>query len=383
MKPASTFTKKLSAWYYKNKRDLPWRKTADPYKIWISEIMLQQTTVNTVIAYYVRWIREFPTVQSVAKAPLQRILKMWQGLGYYSRAKNIHRSAKIVCDVYGGRIPDNPEELKKLPGIGPYTVGAVSSIAFGRKYPIIDANVRRVIMRQLALKGHADNSQDKKVLNFLEKVMPARNAGIFNQALMELGALICRSREPNCISCPVKMSCRGYKKGIQEIIPLPKKTVFQKIQAVIAIIERNGRFFIQKRPARGLLADLWEFPGGKVEAHESIEEALHRELKEELGVTVEKMEYLMDTLHFYTQFRVQLHVWRCHLVSYPKIDQNHKWVSFKSLERYPMPSGSAKIVEQLRELETNQARGAVSNQRRTRYVMPPISQGEFKLEPAL
>ena len=168
----SNFAKSLTVWYQKNKRDLPWRKTADPYKIWISEIMLQQTTVNAVIPFYERWIKIFPDVESVARAPLQRILKVWQGLGYYARAKNIHKAAKIICSQYGGEIPRQAGELEKLPGLGPYTRGAVLSIAFDERYSIIDANVRRVAMRQLALKGFADNSHDEKIYEFLQRIMP-------------------------------------------------------------------------------------------------------------------------------------------------------------------------------------------------------------------
>ncbi len=261
----SRFSKNLIRWYQKNKRDLPWRKTTDPYKIWISEIMLQQTTVNTVIPYYERWVKQFSTVESVAKAPIQKILKMWQGLGYYTRVRNIHRSAKIICKEYNGKIPEHVDELRKLPGFGPYTVGAVASIAFDKRQPIIDANVRRVVMRQLARKGHADTSQDKKILEFLDQIMPATGNNIFNQAMMELGALVCRSKEPICLFCPVKETCVAYRKGIQEIIPTVKKKLIKEIEAVIAIIEHDGKYFIQKRSSKGLLADLWEFPGGKIE----------------------------------------------------------------------------------------------------------------------
>ncbi|MCK5083850.1 MAG: A/G-specific adenine glycosylase, partial [Candidatus Omnitrophica bacterium] len=206
--------------------------------------MLQQTTVNAVIPYYRKWIRLFPTVRHVAKAPLQKILKTWQGLGYYTRAKNIHKSSKIICDIYGGKIPNDYVQLKKLPGFGPYTVGAVLSIAFDKRHAIIDANVRRVIMRILAIEGHANTSQDPKISVFLEKEMPKKNLRIFNQALMELGALLCRNREPLCCSCPVKMQCCGYKKGIQEIIPKPKKRVVRDIDVAIGILKRKDKYFI-------------------------------------------------------------------------------------------------------------------------------------------
>ena len=347
MTKRNNFTKNLMTWYKKNARDLPWRKTKDPYKIWISEIMLQQTTVNAVIPYYERWIKVFPNVKSVAQAPLQKVLKVWQGLGYYARAKNIHKSAKIICGHYGGKIPADPEELKKLPGFGPYTRGAILSIAFNQRFPIIDANVRRVVMRQLAIDGFADTSHDEKILQFLEKVMPYKNNSIFNQALMELGALVCRSQEVLCNVCPVHMDCLAYQKGIQEIIPQQKKKVIKNINVVVAIIKQNGKYFIQKRPSKGLFADLWEFPGGKIEKGETSKEALRREIKEELNTAVEVAKPLFNLYQFYTQFRAKLHVWDCCLKDSPADGPQRKWVSATEFHKYPMPSGSAKIVDKL------------------------------------
>ncbi|MFA5059981.1 MAG: A/G-specific adenine glycosylase [Candidatus Omnitrophota bacterium] len=347
MKTQLEFSKRLISWYKKESRDLPWRHTSDPYKIWISEIMLQQTVVNAVIPYYKRWIKEFPSVEDVAKASLQKILKSWQGLGYYSRARNIHKTAKIICEKFKGRIPDTYDQLRSLPGFGPYTTGAVLSIAFNKRFPIIDANVRRVIMRQLALKGFADTSHDKKILRFLEEIMPQREMNIFNQALMELGALVCRSKEVLCNVCPVKEQCRAYKKGIQEIIPTPKLKNIKKIDVAVAIIKRGDKYFIQKRPSKGLLADLWEFPGGKIEKGETPSIALIREMKEELSLSVRSTKYLFKVAHFYTQFRVRLHVFLCHPEAFPRGDSTHKWVSSSQFQQFPMPSGSAKIVDKL------------------------------------
>ena len=350
MKPKSSFAKNLNAWYRKNARSLPWRETSDPYKIWISEIMLQQTTVNAVIPYYKKWSKIFPTAGHVAKAPLQKILKTWQGLGYYTRARNIHKTSKIICDVYDGRIPDDPCQLRRLPGFGPYTVGAVLSIAFDKRHAIIDANVRRVIMRILAIEGHANTAQDANILVFLEKEMPRRNLRVFNQALMELGALVCRNHEPLCLSCPVKAQCRGYKKGVQEIIPKPKKRIIKDIDVAIGILKRKDKYFIQKRPANGLLADLWEFPGGKIEKGESLSCALRRELKEELNIDIISSRHLMNVKHFYTQFRVNLHVSLCESKAYPRPHKDRKWSNLNELSKYPMPSGSAKIVERLSKM---------------------------------
>ena len=341
------FVSNLIPWYRKNARDLPWRRTKDPYKIWISEIMLQQTTVNAVIPYYQRWIKEFPTVYDVAQARSQKILKSWQGLGYYSRARNIHKAAKIICQKYQGKLPADPQRIRGLPGFGPYTTGAVLSIAFGKKLPIIDANVRRVVMRILAIEGHADPSQDGPINEFLAKIIPNKNVGDFNQALMELGALICRGREPLCLSCPVRQFCSAYQKGIQEIIPTPKKNIVKDLNVAAGILRRDGHYFIQKRPSTGLLADLWEFPGGKIEKDETPQEALRRELKEEIDVDIEAVDFFMNVVHFYTQFRVKIHVFICQTKSYPQANDTRKWVTLRELSQFPMPSGSVKIVERL------------------------------------
>ena len=230
---------------------------------------------------------------------------------------------------------------------GPYTTGALLSIAFDQRIPIIDANVRRVIMRILASRGYAETTQDHKIYKFLRNVLPYKNMGDFNQSLMELGALICQSKNPQCLLCPVRIYCLGYKEGKQEIIPKLKKKTIQSIDAVVAIIKKGNKYFIQKRPSTGLLADLWEFPGGKIEQKEKPVEALRREIKEELNSKILKTDYLFSVQHFYTQFRVKLHVFQCSLSSYPKENIRRKWVALKQLQNYPFPSGSVKIIEKI------------------------------------
>lgn len=342
-----SFSAQLLKWYDANKRDLPWRHTRDPYLIWVSEMMLQQTTVNTVIAYYERWIKTYPTLRDLARAPLQQVLKSWQGLGYYNRARNLHKAAVIVLNEYGGKLPDDPLVVRDLPGFGPYSTASVLSIAYDRPMVLIDANVRRLVMRLLAIEAMADAKQDKAIGDFLSLVLPRQRAGDFNQALMEMGALVCRSKEPLCNTCPLKASCKAFVRGLQEIIPTPKKKVLKDVRAVIAVIEDKGRYLIQKRPAKGLLADLWEFPGGKIEAKELPQKALAREIKEELGVELDSAAHLFDVKHFYTQFRVHLAVYACRLKDRPLLNAGRKWVTEKQFSLYPMPSGSARIVERL------------------------------------
>ncbi|MDO8580993.1 MAG: A/G-specific adenine glycosylase [Candidatus Omnitrophota bacterium] len=346
-----SFSAKLIRWYKKEARDLPWRRTRDPYCVWISEVMLQQTTVATVIPRYQRWMKLFPTLNHVAQTPLPKILKSWQGLGYYARARNIHRSAKLMCEK-GGRFPESPEGLRALPGFGPYTVGAVLSIAFDQRQPIVDANVRRVGMRLLGIKGYADVSQDKKIFCFLDKVMPQKDLRSFNQALMELGALVCRPREVLCTQCPVKDYCVACKKGIQEVIPEPRKQETKEIHVSVGVIEQGSKYLIQQRPAQGLLANLWEFPGGKIEAGETPVQALHRELKEEIHVSVHNVRPLTKVRHYYTQFLAHLHVFLCQCNPGQTLlpSRTRKWVSLKEMTKYAMPSGSARILEHLNNL---------------------------------
>jgi A/G-specific adenine glycosylase len=355
---AIEFQRKLETWYSAFRRKLPWRETLDPYKIWISEIMLQQTTVQTVIPYYNDWIERFPDILTLSKASLQKVLKAWQGLGYYHRAKNLHRASKIIMTDFKGQIPQNYDDLKNLPGFGPYTTAAVLSIAFNKPFLTIDANIRRILMRLMKLPRKATSSIDKKLHHFFTPLLPRRNMGIFNQALMELGSLLCRPKNPLCLLCPVLDFCGAYKDGEQEVIPIPEKRSYKKIQAVIGIIEKNGKFLIQKRPSTGLLADLWEFPGGKLEKEETAEQALKREIQEEIGVEIDEKCFLTKVQHSYTQFQVTLHAFSCSLKTDPVLDKiRHRWVSLKEMRQFPFPSGSAKVIKFLeKRRETNRTR---------------------------
>jgi A/G-specific adenine glycosylase len=342
------FRRRLLLWYKNHHRKLPWRKTQDPYKIWVSEVMLQQTTVTAVLPYYNQWIKYFPNIKILSQSPLQKVLKAWQGLGYYQRAKNLHKASRIIKDKFKGQIPPDYDELKKLPGFGPYTTAAVLSFAFDKPYTVIDANVRRIIIRLRRIRRKA-STNDKALLPFLETHLPLKKSGHFNQALMELGALICRPKNPRCLLCPVTEFCKAYQAGEQEVIPPPKKRNYQKIEAVIGIIRKSGQILIQKRPSRGLLADLWEFPGGKKAAGESPEQALDREIKEELSAEVAEKNFLTKVHHAYTQYQVDLYAYECRLRNEPRLNRRQRWVTLKDIRQYPVPSGSAKIINLLEE----------------------------------
>jgi A/G-specific adenine glycosylase len=343
----------IQRWYKAHHRKLPWRETRDPYKIWVSEVMLQQTTVTAVIPYYVRWLELFPDVKSLARASLHKVLKAWEGLGYYQRAGSLHRAARIIRRKHGDLIPADYRDLIALPGVGPYIAAAVLSIAFGKPYPVLDANVRRVGMRLWAIPGKVNSRTDDILLERIRGLFPARNSGRFNQAMMELGALVCRPRNPSCLLCPLQKFCRAYKRGEQEVIPAPKKRLYHKIETVVGIISCDGHYLIQKRPPQGLLAGLWEFPGGKREKGETLPEALRRELKEELDVEVRQERLLLRVRHAYTRFQISLFAFECDLVNFPRLRSPvHRWVSLGALKRYPFPSGSAKVVRFLEDRES-------------------------------
>ncbi|MFP4083194.1 MAG: A/G-specific adenine glycosylase [Candidatus Aminicenantes bacterium] len=347
---SSDFQTKLFRWYRLHQRKLPWRQTKDPYRIWISEIMLQQTTVQAVVPYYQKWIKLFPDVKTLSKASLQKVLKAWEGLGYYQRAKNLHRAAKIILHRFEGKIPKDYHSLKELPGIGPYTASALLSFAYNLPYPVVDANVRRVLMRLLGIRDKNLSPSNKAFQKFFHAHFPPTHSSLFNQALMELGALVCRSKNPLCLLCPITEYCQAYEAGEQEVIPLPQKRSYQKIETVVAIIQNHGKILIQKRPSQGLLADLWEFPGGKRKDHETPEQALRREIKEELGAEVKNLSFLTKVHHSYTKFQVTLYAFRCALETTPHLRKStHRWVTAKGLKRYPFPSGSVKIIRFLEE----------------------------------
>jgi len=344
------FSKELVRWYRTHHRKLPWRETSDPYKIWVSEVMLQQTTVPAVLSYYKKWLELFPDVQALARAPLPKILKTWEGLGYYQRARNLHRAAKIINEKHAGYVPQNYEDLLALPGFGPYTAAAVLSIAYDKPYPVLDANVRRVLMRLAGLKKGHNSQTDKRLLLYLATLIPKTSPGEFNQAVMEVGALICRPKNPRCLLCPLQRFCLAYKKGEQEVIPAPKKRSYNKIEAVVGVIKNRGKYLLQKRPSPGLLADLWEFPGGKRKEGETLAAALRRELREELGAEVRGEKFLLKVRHAYTQFQVTLSAYECRLQDKPRLKRDsQRWVSLRALKQYPFPSGSAKIVRFLEE----------------------------------
>ena len=344
--------RKLLAWYDKSKRNLPWRRTKDPYCIWVSEVMLQQTQVKTVLPYYERWINALPTIEKLAGASERKVLKLWEGLGYYSRARNLKKAAIIIVKEMNGIIPNNIEDLKILPGIGRYTAGAIASIAFGLKAPVLDGNVKRVISRLFCMNENGTTSaSENRLWQKAETLLSTERPGDFNQALMDLGAVVCMAKSPICLRCPLSANCEASLKSDPEKWPPAKqKLPAKKIEVSAGIIVKNKKVYIQQRIKSGLMGQLWEFPGGKREEGESPEDCLKREIKEELGTDIIILNKAMTIKHTYTQFRVTLHVFNCCLSGgrlRPNSCEQWKWVQPANLDKYPFPAANVKIVKYL------------------------------------
>jgi A/G-specific adenine glycosylase len=351
---SSTITRPLLNWYEQHARHLPWRDHPDAYAIWVSEIMLQQTRVETVIPYFERWMERFPTLTALASASQQEVLAAWEGLGYYSRARNLQRAAQEVVSRYGGKLPQSAQELRLLPGIGRYTAAAVASIAFGQDEPALDGNIRRVLARLFNVDIPLRSPQGERVLwELAEAHLPPGQAGAYNQALMDLGATICTPRTPQCEFCPLSEFCQAFALGIQEERPVvAPKTRVPHFTVTAAVIERDGAVLIARRPAKGLLGGMWEFPGGKVEPGEDLPACLRRELQEELGIDAAVGEQVGVYRHAYTHLRVTVHAFRCRLErGEPRPIQVSavRWVSPGELGDYPMGKVDRQIATVLRQ----------------------------------
>lgn len=342
--------RRLLAWYSRRQRSLPWRETSDPYRIWISEIMLQQTQVDTVIPYYRRFMALFPNVRALARAPLSEVLKAWENLGYYSRARNIHAAARMIVERFGGRIPDTPDAIKTLPGIGDYSAGAILSIAYGKRLPAVDGNVRRILGRFFAIRRPVDDPREQKKLHALAATLvPAGEPGDFNQALMDLGATICKPKNPGCAVCPIAALCRAHLTGTQTELPvLRKRPATPHRKAVCAVIRSaENRLLIVQRPASGLLASLWKLPGGFISDIGGEEAGLKNGVKNELGVSIRIREKLASVDHAYTHFRATLRAYDCSLLKSEPAAlgcQDWRWASDADITSLPMSKIDRKIL---------------------------------------
>ncbi|MBN1312620.1 MAG: A/G-specific adenine glycosylase [Anaerolineae bacterium] len=347
----------LTGWFEANREDLPWRRNRTPYTVWLSEVMLQQTQVSTVIPYHERFLSRFPDIDALAAASLDDVLKVWEGLGYYSRARNLHRTAQIIVNEHNGHLPSRIEDLRKLPGIGRYTAGAVASLAFRQDAPVLDGNLMRVLTRLFDLDDDITLAQTKRELwDLAEKILPAGRAGLWNEGLMELGRRICTPKSPRCDVCPLAPYCQAQKLGRQEERPVRRrKAAIPHYNVTAAVIRRaDGRILIAQRPIDGMLGGLWEFPGGKQQPGETLPECLSREIREELGIRIDVGQEIAVIKHAYTHFRITLHAFLCDYVSgSPQaIDcADWAWVMLEELDDYAFPATDCKIIDMLRSLQ--------------------------------
>jgi A/G-specific adenine glycosylase len=342
----SRLATRLLNWYKKNKRVMPWRDHPNPYAVWVSEIMLQQTRVETVIPYFEKWMKLFPSIKVLAQADERTVLNAWEGLGYYSRARNLHKAAKIAAEKFGGQLPRDLEDLRSLPGIGRYTVGAIASMAFKMDEPTLDGNLRRVFSRVYDVSEFADSPAGEKILwELAAENLPKGQAGDYNQALMDLGATICLPKNPRCLLCPLMEICKARENGTQDLRPVlkPKKLVPQYVNAAAVIVERR-RVLLSQRPATGLLGGMWEFPNARIE--EDPESELVKVINAAYRLKVKRKEALGIVQHAYTHFKVTVHAFRCESISIPK-DKNLKWVKLAELNEYPMGKIDRQIAGKL------------------------------------
>lgn len=350
------FRRALLDWFVRHKRELPWRGVKDPYAVLVSEMMLQQTQVVTVIAYYDRWMERFPGVEDLARAPLESVLEVWAGLGYYRRARFLHRAAQEIMSTWGGQLPSTAKELRTLPGIGAYTAGAVASIAFGKPEPVVDGNVSRVLARLFCLDGDLSRGEGQRTLWGLAGVLVDKaRPGDFNQALMELGATVCMPRNPTCVDCPVQDQCAAFAEGDPARYPTPAERTRQRPVAVgtsVVVAKRNGetKFLVVQRPAEGLLAGLWQFPSIEQEGkavpdpqallcliESYLETPAPPHVRHGLGQVVHQFS------HIRWRIEAELFIVEDFEPSEARVREGLRWVNVEELKALPMSAAMRKI----------------------------------------
>ncbi len=343
------FRERLLNWYRTARRNFPWRRTRDPYRILVSEIMLQQTQAETVVPYYKRFLERFPDLETLAESPAEDVLKLWQGLGYYRRARYLREAARTVLRAHDGAIPTSARELQMLPGVGEYTAAAVASIVFQEPVAVVDGNVTRVLSRVFQLTAPVGSSSLKNQLRrFANQLLSPEKPGDFNQAIMELGATVCTPRSPECARCPIHPFCQAAQNGEPESYPVPRtRPPVPVVHAAVGLVWQDDKLLLTKRFASAMLGGLWELPGGKIEPGETATECIQRELAEELGVQVSVQEHVATVRHAYSHFRVVLESFRCELSSgKPRAIgcDDLVWVHPDELDNYPLPGATVKIL---------------------------------------
>ncbi len=351
----------LLSWFSEHARDLPWRGSYNPYHVWISEVMLQQTQMERGVGYFLRWIQRFPDISSVAEADEQEIMKHWEGLGYYSRARNLHKTARILVDEYDGMIPDDYATLLDFPGIGEYTASAIASIGFNQDYPVKDANVERVYARLFDIDTPIKAKETvARVKSIAREMLPSGRARVFNQALMDFGALLCTPKNPACGACLLNHLCMAHiRETVAERPIVGKKEKQIVVEMVSGILVCNELIYIQQRLEKDVWGGLWEFPGGRPEVKEGRESALAREFFEETEIEIEVCSKLIDVVHYYTRYKVILHCYGCKLkngsdelpVPLLHAAQQYRWIDVTEIDDYAFSAGHRKIINQLMQTD--------------------------------
>lgn len=346
------FQEDLIEWFKKEQRNLPWRKDKDPYKIWVSEIMLQQTRVDTVIPYFQRFIEIFPTIKDLAEAEEEQVLKAWEGLGYYSRARNLQTAVREVHEKYEGKVPSTKKEISQLKGVGPYTAGAILSIAYGVPEPAVDGNVMRVLSRILNIEDDISKQKTRKRFeNIIYEMISREDPSSFNQGLMELGAIVCTPTSPSCLLCPVREHCRAFELGKQTELPVKTKTKSTKeVQLTAAVlISEDEKVLIRKRPDEGLLAKLWEFPNEPSPKEENILTSFETDMWNKHGIKVKINDFLTNIEHVFSHLKWNIHVF-IGMIDGKVVDSSKmKLVSLKELDDYAFPVSHQKIIQQYKD----------------------------------
>lgn len=348
------FRKNLITWYQAHQRVLPWRKNKDPYRIWVSEVMLQQTQVKTVIPYYLNFLEKWPDIAALANANSHDLMKAWEGLGYYSRVHNLHKAARIVHQQLNNIIPTDPKAFKALPGVGDYIMSAVLSIAHNNPLAVVDGNVKRVIGRLECLDAPINQASALKIFkSHADTLLETTQSGTYNQALMELGALICLPKSPKCDQCPVAQHCSALKTNTVKEFPTRLKSKSRPTYRIaVGVIEKDNKLLITQRKKGALLGGMWEFPGGKIEKGETAEEACIREIREEVNLEIKVLKKLTAIQHEYSHFKIKMDIFICQYIS-GNVQlcgpTNYNWIGPDEISSYPFPGANHKFFPALLE----------------------------------
>lgn len=347
------FQRDLINWFKDEQRILPWRENQDPYRVWVSEIMLQQTRVDTVIPYFNNFVEKYPTIKALAEAPQDEVLKAWEGLGYYSRARNLQSAVRDVAENYGGEVPDEPQEIAKLKGVGPYTAGAILSIAYGVPEPAVDGNVMRVLSRILGIWEDIAKPSTRKIFEeLIREIISKNDPSSFNQGLMELGAIICTPKSPSCLLCPVQSHCRAFHEGSQEELPIKsKKKAPSPVPIAVAVLQdERGRYLIRKRPEEGLLAGLWEFVNVELTDGGLKEDQLTEYVSKEYGSQASIQDEILTFTHVFSHIKWYLTVYKGTVDGITE-NETVRFVEENELEQFAFPVAHQKIVKDIKRGE--------------------------------